>query len=191
MMTFKKTSFSVAIVASGLLLTACQHSQTQQPDLSNLNSVQPSQQQEPNAQTYAANDNAQYQQNAQQQKLDGIYPVNSRQAPADQTYYFAFDSNQLMSAELAAMQVQARYLATHPRAKIRLEGNTDNRGSREYNVALGWRRDQSVEAYLEQQGVSPKQIEMVSYGKERPAVQGNNQQAWALNRRVQLKYKAY
>lgn len=117
--------------------------------------------------------------------------VNALRAPANQVYYFAFDQSGVDRTDLRAMQIQARYLATHPSARIRLEGSTDNRGSREYNIGLGWRRDQSVEGILMQYGVSPKQIELVSYGKERPAVLGNSERAWSLNRRVNLIYKAY
>ncbi|AAO89657.2 peptidoglycan-associated lipoprotein [Coxiella burnetii] len=117
--------------------------------------------------------------------------INPLVAPANQTYYFDFDSTQLRSLDLGAIRVQANYLATHSTAKVRLEGNTDNRGSREYNIGLGWRRDQAVARILEQEGVAPKQIDMVSYGKERPAVMGNNENAWRLNRRVNLIYEAY
>ncbi|MCB1827258.1 MAG: peptidoglycan-associated lipoprotein Pal [Coxiellaceae bacterium] len=115
---------------------------------------------------------------------------NAMTAPANQTYYFSFDSSQMRPIDLQAMRIQASYLATHPNARIRLEGNTDNRGSREYNIALGWRRDQAVARLLEQQGVRRSQIQMVSYGKEHPVVEGNNEKAWALNRRVNLVYKA-
>lgn len=117
--------------------------------------------------------------------------VNPMVAPANQTYYFAFDQSTLKPSDLAAISIQANYLATHKSAKIRLEGNADERGSREYNIGLGWRRDQAVARLLEQQGVAPKQIEMVSYGKEHPAVTGNNERAWRLNRRVHLVYEAY
>lgn len=115
--------------------------------------------------------------------------INPLTAPADQTYYFAFDSSAMRPTDLNALDVQARFLATHPNAKIRLAGNTDERGSREYNIGLGWRRDQSVARLLEQQGVNPKQIQMVSYGKERPVALGHNEQDWAQNRRVDLSYK--
>ena len=118
------------------------------------------------------------------------YYQNPMRAPANQTYYFSFDSSQIRSQDQRALMIQAGFLASHPNSKIRLEGNTDNRGSREYNIALGWRRDQTVARMLEQQGVRPNQIQMVSYGKERPAVTGNNDQAWALNRRVNFIYKA-
>ncbi|MCH9644266.1 MAG: peptidoglycan-associated lipoprotein Pal [Gammaproteobacteria bacterium] len=117
--------------------------------------------------------------------------VNAMTAPANQTYYFAFDKSNMNSDDAQALRTQANYLATHPKAKIVLQGNTDDRGSREYNVGLGWRRDQSVARIMEQQGVNPSQIQMVSFGKERPAVLGENEHAWSLNRRVNLEYKAY
>lgn len=116
---------------------------------------------------------------------------NVMKAPANQTYYFDFDRSRMHDDDFKALMAQARYLASHPSARVRLEGNTDDRGSREYNIGLGWRRDQSVAKLLEQQGVSPRQIEMVSYGKERPAALGNTDWAWSLNRRVNLMYKVY
>ena len=119
------------------------------------------------------------------------YIVNSLVAPTNQTYYFDFDNAKLHPMDFQAILVQANYLAIHSTAKVCLEGNTDNRGSREYNIGLGWRRDQAVARILEQEGVSPKQIDLVSYGKERPAVMGNNENTWRLNRRVNLIYEAY
>lgn len=116
--------------------------------------------------------------------------VNSLKAPSNQTYYFDFDSNTVRQSDYQAIAVQAKYLASHPNAKIRLEGNTDARGSREYNIGLGWRRDQAVAKVLEQQGAAPSQIDMVSYGKERPAVVGDDEKAYHLNRRVNLVYEA-
>ena len=89
----------------------------------------------------------------------------------------------------SALMLQANYLVANPKATVRLEGNTDERGSREYNIGLGWRRDQSVARLLEQQGVSPDQIKMVSYGKERPVAFGHNEAAWKLNRTVNLVYE--
>lgn len=120
---------------------------------------------------------------------NGGFKQNSMTAPSNQTYYFGFDQSDMRSQDLQALNVQSQYMANHTKANVRLEGNTDSRGSREYNIALGWRRDQSVARVMEQQGVQPKQIQMVSYGKENPAAQGNDEQAWALNRRVNLIYK--
>ena len=109
----------------------------------------------------------------------------------NQTYYFDYDSSSIDSAELASIRAQADYLIAHPQSRVRLEGNTDNRGSREYNVALGLRRSQSVrDIMLQKYGVAPQQIVMLSYGKERPAVAGDTEAAWSKNRRVNLIYEA-
>lgn len=117
------------------------------------------------------------------------FKVNSLKAPSNQTYYFALNSSDVHSSDMKALMIQANYIAAHSGARVRLEGNTDNRGSREYNIGLGWRRDQAVARLMEQQGVVVHQIQMVSYGKENPAVPGNNEHAWALNRRVDFIYK--
>ena len=81
-------------------------------------------------------------------------------------------------------------MVAHPDAKVRLEGNTDERGSREYNVALGWRRAKAVASLMAQQGVAPSQIVMVSYGEEQPVAFGHDKQSYSLNRRVNLVYEA-
>lgn len=117
------------------------------------------------------------------------FKVNSLKAPSDQTYYFAFNDSEMRPEDSKALNIQSNYVASHSSAVVRLEGNTDNRGSREYNIGLGWRRDQTVARIMEQQGVHPNQIKMVSYGKENPVAQGNNEHAWALNRRVDFIYK--
>ncbi len=116
--------------------------------------------------------------------------VATLDAPRDQTYYFEFDSNVVEQHDVGPIKAQANYLVEHPSAKVRLEGNTDERGSREYNIALGLKRCQAVEQIMEQQGVSPDQIAMVSYGKERPVAAGHDEAAWELNRRVHLVYES-
>jgi peptidoglycan-associated lipoprotein len=140
-------------------------------------------------QTYGLQNGAGF--NGQGQKDQYGRFINPLVAPANQTYYFDFDQSGVHQSDMKAISIQANYLASHPKAVIRLEGNTDNRGSREYNIGLGWRRDQAVARIFEQQGVSPKQIHMVSYGKEKPAAAGDNESAWMLNRRVNLIYEAY
>ena len=115
--------------------------------------------------------------------------ANRLKAPANQTYCFEFDSNAVSKQYMEALRIQANYLVANPEMKVRLEGNTDNRGSREYNIGLGWRRDQAVARILEQLGVTPSQIEMLSYGKEHPVVFGDNEESWRINRRVNLIYK--
>jgi peptidoglycan-associated lipoprotein len=171
------------IAAAGILMAACS-------SYSDKNASKTGNQSAMNngAQSYGAGNSSGYQTTASGSN-NGLY-VNSLSAPSSQTYYFGFDSNKVNVSDVKAIDAQAAYLASHPNAKIRLEGNTDNRGSREYNVGLGWRRDQAIERYFTERGVSPKQIQMVSYGKEHPAVVGNTPRDWSLNRRVNLIYKA-
>ncbi len=114
---------------------------------------------------------------------------NRMVAPSNQTYYFDFDQNNVLAVDMPFIKQQADYVATHPNAKVRLEGNTDARGSREYNIGLGWRRDQAVARVMQLEGVKPSHIAMVSFGKEKPAVDGDSEQAWRLNRRVNLVYE--
>lgn len=139
--------------------------------------------------TYALVAQSSYHSQAVMNPRDRI--INPLIAPTNQTYYFNFDSMTVRSIDLQAIHIQANYLIIHPKAKVRLEGNADNRGSREYNIGLGWRRDQAIVRILEQEGVAPSQLDVVSYGKEHPAVLGNNEYAWQLNRRVNLIYEAY
>ena len=98
--------------------------------------------------------------------------------------YFDFDSSEIKPEYNDLIAAQARRLVAHPALRVRLEGHTDERGSREYNIALGERRAQAVRRALLLQGVSDSQVVTVSYGEERPAVQGNTEEAYAKNRRV-------
>ena len=103
-------------------------------------------------------------------------------------FYFDFDLAELKPEAFGPLQAHARFLMENPAAQIRLFGHGDERGTREYNIALGERRAKSVANYLKVQGVNPGQLEVISYGEERPAAYGNSEQAWALNRRVELVY---
>jgi len=104
--------------------------------------------------------------------------------------YFAFDSFDVAQEDRALVNAHASYLVAHPDATVHLEGHTDERGSREYNIGLGDRRARAVQHLMELQGVSPNQITTVSYGEEKPAVDGHDESAWAMNRRVELVYGA-
>ncbi len=109
---------------------------------------------------------------------------------ATRTVYFDFDSAVIKGQGVDVVAAHAKYLAANPGARVRLEGNTDERGSREYNIGLGERRAQSVRQAMLLQGVSDSQITTVSYGEERPAVLGHTEAAWAKNRRVDIVYLA-
>ena len=98
--------------------------------------------------------------------------------------YFAFDSNEIDSTGMATVEKFAKYLTANPSTKVRIEGNTDERGTREYNVGLGERRANAVQSALLARGVSANQLSVISYGEERPAAQGHDEAAWSQNRRA-------
>lgn len=101
-------------------------------------------------------------------------------------FYFDFDESTIKYETRALLTAHAEELMASPRS-IRLEGHADERGSREYNMALGERRANAVRDFLVLQGVDSSLIETVSYGEERPAAFGSNEDSWELNRRVELK----
>ncbi|MDQ2068506.1 peptidoglycan-associated lipoprotein Pal [Natronospira bacteriovora] len=107
---------------------------------------------------------------------------------ADRIVYFDFDRYDVKSEYREMLREHATYLRNNARLTVRLEGHTDERGSREYNIGLGDRRAQAVKRVLVLNGVSEGQIRTVSYGEERPAVAESNEEAWARNRRVELDY---
>ena len=100
--------------------------------------------------------------------------------------YFDYDRADIKPEYVAIVTAHARFLNANPARKLRLEGHSDERGSREYNIGLGERRAQSVRRALLLQGVNETQLTTVSYGEERPAVQGSDEAAYARNRRVEL-----
>jgi peptidoglycan-associated lipoprotein len=107
---------------------------------------------------------------------------------ATRVIYFDFDQSTVRADYLDVISAHADYLAANPQVVVRLEGHTDERGSREYNLALGENRAKAVRSLLLAQGVSDNQVVVVSYGEERPATDEHNEEAWALNRRVELVY---
>ena len=105
---------------------------------------------------------------------------------ADTVFYFAFDKAVLSDDSRAALVENAQFLMSNPRA-VRLEGHADERGTREYNMALGERRANAVKDFMIMQGVSGSMIEVISYGEEQAASFGSSAAAWSMNRRVELK----
>lgn len=108
--------------------------------------------------------------------------------PAITTIYFGFDQSSIGSKFQDVLNGHAAYLINNPTARLTLEGHCDERGTREYNLALGERRGNAVLNYLALQGVKSSQLNVVSYGKEKPAMRGNSAEAYNANRRVELKY---
>ncbi len=112
------------------------------------------------------------------------------QAPHNQIYLFTYNDSSLNPKYMASLNAQAEYMKSHAGAHVLLGGHTDERGSREYNIALGERRANTVAELLKMSGVSNQQIRVVSYGKERPANFGHDEASHLQNRRVEFIYEA-
>jgi peptidoglycan-associated lipoprotein len=102
--------------------------------------------------------------------------------------FFDYDSNAVKDEYRGLVQAHSRYLADKRDSRIRIEGNCDERGSREYNLALGQRRAESVKKVMTVLGVTESRIETVSYGEEKPVAPGHDESAWSQNRRADIKY---
>src|SRR5882757_391905 len=107
---------------------------------------------------------------------------------ARKVIYFDFDKSEIKSEYADIVTTAAHNLTANPKMKMKLEGNTDGRGTREYNIGLGERRAQAVRRALMLQGVAESQVTTVSFGAERPAVEGDDEAAWSKNRRVEVVY---
>jgi peptidoglycan-associated lipoprotein len=103
--------------------------------------------------------------------------------------YFDFDSSDIRADFNSMLATHGQYLAANAGVQLRLEGHADERGSREYNIGLGERRAQAVRRVLMLQGATAEQLTTVSYGEERPAVFGSDEESYSLNRRVELVYR--
>ena len=105
------------------------------------------------------------------------------------TIYFEYDSSQVLNEFIPVIEAHAQYLMTHPNQRITIEGHSDERGTREYNISLAEQRAKSVFKMMQLIGVMSNQLDIVSYGEEKPVALGHNDDAFALNRRVELVYK--
>jgi len=117
-------------------------------------------------------------------------PLDDPASPlANRIVYFDFDSAEVVNGYRPTIEAHAAYLSDNPGASITLEGHTDERGSREYNLGLGERRGHSVGRTLVLLGAADRQVQTVSYGEEKPATEGHGESAWELNRRVEIIYQ--
>ncbi|OQX15542.1 MAG: peptidoglycan-associated lipoprotein [Thiothrix lacustris] len=107
---------------------------------------------------------------------------------AQRVIYFDLDRAEIKPEYMNVLNAHASLLAAYPNLRVRLEGHADERGSREYNVALSERRGYSVLDYMQVKGTSSNQMEVIGYGEEVPAMFGHNESAWSKNRRVEIKY---
>lgn len=117
------------------------------------------------------------------QVINGLVPI-----PIERIVYFNYDRSEIRSGDQDLLNQHARFLMANQTLNVRLEGHADERGSREYNLALGEQRAQAVQQALLILGVSPQQITTLSYGEERPVSFGQNEAAWSQNRRVEIIY---
>ena len=119
----------------------------------------------------------------------GSQPWNDPQSPLYQrSVYFDLNEYTVQTKYQKTLSAHASYLKANPKQKIIIQGNTDERGTAEYNLALGQRRSDAVRKSLNLMGVSDEQMEAVSFGKEKPKAEGDNEAAWAENRRADIVY---
>lgn len=122
--------------------------------------------------------------------LMGGGDLNDPSSPlAKRVIYFMYDSSQVEDEFVPVINAHAQYLSANPGQHVVLEGHADERGSREYNIALSEQRAQSVVRMLQMQGVNGVQMDVVSYGEEKPAAYGHDEESWHQNRRVELRYQ--
>ena len=114
-------------------------------------------------------------------------PGTTRLLP--RTFYFGYDQSVISQEDLAVLEMHANVLRSNPDKNLVIEGHCDERGTREYNLALGERRANAIRSFLRTAGVSSSQLESVSYGEERPEDPGHSDSAWARNRRAVLVYR--
>ncbi len=120
---------------------------------------------------------------------DGAWSLDDPDSPLfRRVVYFDFDDAGIKPEYMELLRIHAQYLIQSPGTQVILEGHTDERGTREYNLALGERRADSVRRFLIGEGVSSSQLTTLSYGEERPAEPGRDERSMALNRRVELAY---
>lgn len=127
---------------------------------------------------------------------DGVAGGTRRLGPVDEEtgeiteriIRFEFDSSTIQARYMPILRAHGEYLAVHPEVSVAVEGHTDERGSREYNLALGERRARAVKRVLTLNGAADQQVRTVSYGEEQPIAIGHDQAAWAKNRRAEIVY---
>ncbi len=120
-------------------------------------------------------------------ELSGISSLDDpRSLLSARNIYFEYDSSDIKFEDRATVEAHAGHLVANPNKNITLEGHADERGSREYNLALGEKRAQTVKRQMTILGASPSQIRTISYGEERPAINGHDENSWSQNRRVEI-----
>lgn len=126
---------------------------------------------------------------------DAAFSVEALSNPesplSNRVFYFAYDSSELDPADQERLAAHARFITLHPEVSVVVEGHADERGSREYNLALSERRAHAIERLLSVQGAASDQMQVIGFGEERPVALGSDDESWRLNRRVELLYSGY
>jgi len=173
-----RSSFLIVLTAVTLTVTACNRGNTVPED--------------PNAGASPVGADDGFRSNGNDDRGDiAVSPLEAERARLMQqlVVYFDYDEADIRPEFNAQLQAHGQFLAQNSSAQLRLEGHADERGSREYNIGLGERRAQAVRRVLMLQGAAGTQLTTVSYGEERPAQTGSDDEAWRLNRRVELVYR--
>lgn len=168
----------LAVAVLSIVLTACTSTPIATPEAPAASAVTPAVSSAPDATPKSA-PAAQ----AQAAHLDPASPIYQQRS-----VYFDFDVFTIKSEFTAMIERHATYLRAHPELEVKLEGNADERGGREYNLALGQKRSESVKRALVTLGAGEKQLEAVSFGEEKPKMTGHDEASWAENRRVDFVY---
>ncbi len=182
-MRLNKVVKSIAIALPLMTLAACSSNDASEEEAqiaANKAAMQAKAEQEAAAAQAAAAAEVARLEQIKQQEQDALQTSN--------TIYFDFDTSKLDSSVAELLDLHAKFLLANSNARVVIEGHADERGTPEYNIALGERRAQAVQKYLENSGVLPSQMETVSYGEEKPAITTRSESAFAKNRRAVLVY---
>jgi len=194
-MKFDSLKPITALLLSGLILTGCESMDTQDedqglgPDQGSMDAGEGGEG-TGDSSTYGAPDEPEV--SAEELAAQNAAETAMKEQAAlreVRTFYFDFDQSAVKVEARASLAAHAEFLSANPATKIVLEGHCDERGTKEYNIALGESRAKSISSFLVVNGVSKAQIEVVSYGEERPADIAHTDAAWSQNRRVYIEYK--
>jgi peptidoglycan-associated lipoprotein len=173
-----KNTAIIVLVAAALVGCASKETKTDTPVTERSSVTQPQASTSPGATTMPST----------RAPVAGNPLVDPSNILSKRSVFFDYDSNSVKDEYRGLVQAHSRYLGDKRDSKIRIEGNCDERGSREYNLALGQRRAEAVKKVMTVLGVSDGRIETTSYGEEKPMAQGHDEQAWSQNRRADIKY---
>ena len=169
------------VISLTILLLGCSKDQVKEDEPVEVTDLtaDPASSSEDGAQTYGAEDDS----------GPAFSQLDDRQSPLSvRTIYFEYDSSEISSDYRSTVEAHSLYLQQNPSTSVILEGHGDERGSREYNLALGERRAKAVKQQMLLLGANSNQIRLVSYGEERPASDGHDESSWQQNRRVEILY---